>query len=167
VLYVKCQQSYTLLYEANGLFLFIIYYVKIKVRLMSENEMINLLQKISEDIAMVKNYAKIQTFEAMSAILRKIASTPERQQMWRLADGNNSNEEIASRIGVVLRSVQYFVQEAQDAGLIIMKRRGYPSRIMDIFPSEWRTWKPKVAEGEKQKTSQELTIKEDKSDAEG
>lgn len=110
---------------------------------MSEDEMISLLQKISEDIATMKNFAKLQAMGAISTILCKIASTPERQQMWRLADGNRSNEEIARMVGVALRSVQYFVQEAQDAGLIIMKRRGYPSRIVDVFPSEWKPWKPK------------------------
>jgi len=110
---------------------------------MPEDEMISLLQKISEDIAAMKSFAKLQAMGAISTILCKVASTPERQQMWRLADGNRSNEEVAGMVGVALRSVQYFVQEAQDAGLMVMKRRGYPSRIVDVFPSEWKTWKPK------------------------
>jgi hypothetical protein len=108
------------------------------------SEMVNLLQKISDDIAIMKNFARLQAMEAISAVLSKVASTPERQQMWRLADGNRGNEEIARMIGVALRSVQYFVQEAQDAGVIIMKRRGYPGRIVDVFPPGWKAWKPKV-----------------------
>ncbi len=110
---------------------------------MAEDEITSLLQKISEDVAAIKNFAKLQAMGAISAILDKVASTAERQQMWRLADGTKSNEEIARMIGVALRSVQYFVQEAQDAGLMITKRRGYPSRIADVFPSRWKTWKPK------------------------
>jgi len=134
---------------------------------MVENEMIDLLQKISEDIAMMKNFARLQAMEAISTILRKIASTPERQQMWRLADGNRNNEEIARMVGVALRSVQYFIQEAQDAGLIAMKRRGYPSRIVDIFPSEWKSWRQKSVEPEQQKVGQEPTVKEVESDVQG
>jgi hypothetical protein len=134
---------------------------------MSEDEMVPLLQKISEDIAMIKNFAKLQALEAMPAILRSVATTPERQQMWRLADGSISNEEIASQVGVALRSVQYFVQEAQDAGLIIMRRRGYPCRTLDIIPSEWKPWKPKSTESEQQKAGQEATMKVEKSDAQG
>jgi len=134
---------------------------------MSEDEMTNLLHKISEDISMMKNFVKLQAMESILTTLRKIASTPERQQMWRLADSNRSNEEIAKTIGVALRSVQYFVQEAQDAGLIVMKRRGYPSRIVDVFPSEWRSWKPKSVEAEQQKTGHEPTIKEGESNVQG
>ncbi len=134
---------------------------------MAENEMIDLLQKISEDIAEMKNLVKLQAMEAISTILRKIASTPERQQMWRLADGNRNNEEIARMIGVALRSVQYFVQEAQDAGLITVKRRGHPNRIVDIFPSEWKSWRQKSVEAEQQKVGQEPTAKEVESDVQG
>lgn len=131
---------------------------------MSQDEVVNLLEKISQDMAEMKNFVRLQAMEALSTILRKIASTPERQQMWRLADGIRSNEEIARMIGVTLRSVQYFVQEAQDAGVIIMKRRGVPSRIMDIFPSEWRAWKPKSAETEGQKAGGEEVAQEGGSD---
>jgi len=69
--------------------------------------------------------------------------------MWRLADGTLSNEEIAGQIGVTLRSVQYFVQEAESEGLIIRKKRGYPKRIEDIIPPEWKSWKRRKAQGEK------------------
>ena len=132
---------------------------------MSENEMIRLLQKISEDITIAKNYLKMQALEAMPGILRNIATTCERQQMWRLADGSNSNEEIAKRVGVALRSVQYFVQEAQGSGLIIMERRGYPNRIVDIIPSEWKPWKPKSTES--RESTPKTMVKEEESDVEG
>ena len=113
------------------------------VRIVSEDE-ICLLKKISEDIAVIKRYARFQASNGISSILKVVAKTPERQEMWRLADGTNSNEEIANRIGVTLRSVQYFVQEAEDAELIIMERRGYPKRITNLMPPEWKPWKPKV-----------------------
>jgi len=136
------------------------------VSIVSENEMINLLKKISEDVSTMKNFVRLQAMEPISTILRRIASTPERQQMWRLADGNRNNEEIARMTGVALRSVQYFIQEAQDAGLIDMRRRGYPSRIVDIIPPEWKPWKPKTEVGQ-HKAGQGTTAKEGESDVQG
>lgn len=133
---------------------------------MSQNEMISLLEKISEDIAIMKNFMRLQAMEAISTTLQKIASTPERQQMWRLADGNRNNEEISKMVGVAMRSVQYFVQEAQDAGLIVMKRRGYPSRMVDVFPSEWKPWKPK-SEVKQLKAGQGAIVEKGETDVKG
>jgi len=110
---------------------------------MLEDETIELLRKISQDLDTIKRYTSFQARDAMIAVLNKIASTPERQHMWRLSDGNHSNDQIASEIGVTVRSVQYFVGDAQNAGLLTMEKRGYPKRIEDIFPSEWKPWRPK------------------------
>lgn len=134
---------------------------------MSQNEITTLLQKISEDVAMMKSFVRLMVAEVSLTSLRKVASTSERQQMWRLADGNRSNEEIAKMVGVALRSVQYFVQDAQDAGLILMKKRGYPSRTLDVFPSEWRPWKPKSEVAQQQDVGQNSAIKEGESSVQG
>jgi len=132
-----------------------------------EDEMVELLKKISEEISAIKRYARFQARDAISTTLNKVATTPERQQMWRLADGTRSNEEIATQIGVSLRSVQYFVQEAEDAGLIIVEKRGYPKRIEDIIPPEWKPWKPKQAKVEAQPQPQETVVTEEKQDVKG
>lgn len=133
---------------------------------MTEEETISLLKKICDDISMIKKYAKFQARDAISTVLKKIATTPERQQMWRLCDGTKSTEQIASEIGVSTRSVQYFVQEADNAGLLIKEKRGYPKRIEDVFPPEWKPWKPKKVQGEKQPQPQkiETEIMEEKLD---
>lgn len=110
---------------------------------MNENETIELLKKIGRDVGMIKKYARLQATDAITAVLNRVATTPERQQIWRLADGTLSNEQIANQIGVTLRSVQYFVQDAENSGLFIMEKRGYPKRIEDIIPQEWKPWKPK------------------------
>lgn len=75
--------------------------------------------------------------------LEKIANTPARQEIWRLCDGNRSNEEIAKSIGITLRAVQYFVQDAEKKGLITMPKRGYPKRTdtFDEIPVEWKPYK--------------------------
>lgn len=117
---------------------------------MTKNEKLELLEKISEDISTIKRYTRFQARDAILTVLKNIATTPERQQMWRLADGTLGNEQIASEIGVTMRAVQYFVRDAENAGLLIIEKRGYPKRIEDIFPSEWKPWKPKKVQEEMQ-----------------
>ena len=132
---------------------------------MAKDEMVDLLKKISEDIGVIKRYARFQAMDAISIILGKVATTPERQQMWRLADGTLSNAQIANQIGVKLRTVQYFVQEAQNVGLIIMEKRGYPKRVENIIPPEWKPWKPKRVKVETRPEPEQTVIMEEKSNA--
>jgi hypothetical protein len=115
-----------------------------------ENELLN---EILNETTELKKYMKVLSASAIMDLLTKIATTPERQQMWRLADGSRSNEEIAKQIGVTLRTVQYFIQESDNMGLTISEKRGYPKRIQDIFPKEW---KPQKSSKEKQ-TAQSTT----------
>jgi len=75
--------------------------------------------------------------------LERVASTPERQEMWRLCDGTLSSKKIANKVGVSVRTVQYFLNEARKAGLIAFLRRGYPKRTddFDVIPPEWKPYK--------------------------
>jgi DNA-binding transcriptional regulator LsrR (DeoR family) len=134
---------------------------------MAEDEMAELLRRISENIVSIKRYCRFLARDAISTMLREVATTSERQQMWRLADGTLSNEQIANQIGVTLRSVQYFVQEAENAGLILIEKRGYPKRIDDVVPSEWKAWKSKQAKVEQQPKPQETIEKEGEPNVEG
>ena len=122
---------------------------------MLENDAMPLLKKISDDLDTLKRLLRIQTRRAVSSILDEIATTIERQQMWRPADGTMSNEQISEKVGVALRSVQYFMQEAENAGLIFMAKRGYPQRVENVLPSHWKMSKtPK-----NKKTKQRRTLK--------
>jgi hypothetical protein len=114
-----------------------------------ENEHIDQLRK---DLLEIKTFLKVISARAVIDMLSEVATTPERQQMWRLADGEKSNEEISKQVGVSLRAVQYFVQETEGIGLIVSERRGYPKRIEDVFPKDWKPWKPS-----KEKTAQPTT----------
>jgi hypothetical protein len=114
-----------------------------------DEEEILFLKKIADELEAIKVYARFQARDAIITALNKVATTPERQQMWRLFDGNVGNEQIAEQVGVSLRSVQYFAKEAEDAGLVMTEKRGYPKRIEDVIPSEWKAWKPKKAKRKK------------------
>lgn len=106
---------------------------------MTENEV---MKEIRDEIKEMKRYLKVLSANAIVSLLNKVATTAERQKVWRLADGSRSNEEIAKQIGIALRTVQYFITEAEDIGLIVSEKRGYPKRIEDVFPKEWKPWKP-------------------------
>jgi DNA-binding CsgD family transcriptional regulator len=124
---------------------------------MANNEEIELLKQISSDLRELKRHLRFLSRDSITTMLNKVATTAERQEMWRLADGTRGNEEIAKQIGVSLRSVQYFVQEAENVGLITSERRGYPKRVEEIIPKEWKPWK-QGREKTKDQTSFEKSV---------
>lgn len=110
---------------------------------MQEGQNTELLEKISDDIrAMRKNLARLAR-ESYRQDLQRTASTPERQEIWRLCDGSLNTDEIARRVGVSSRSVQYFVQDAEKLSLLLIVKRGYPKRTddFDVIPPEWKAYK--------------------------
>jgi len=109
----------------------------------SENHTVELLARISNDIhAIRKNIIRLVR-DSYRQDLERAASTPERQEMWRLFDGTISTEDIAKRVGVSARTVQYFVQDAEKVGLVKIAKRGFPKRTedFDVIPSEWKSYK--------------------------
>jgi len=112
-----------------------------------EDQIVELLKRISDDIHAVRIHTTRLARDSYRQDLERVASTPERQEMWRLCDGILSNEEIAKKVGVSLRTVQYFVQDGEKADLVTMVRRGYPKRTedYDVIPPEWKPYrKPAV-----------------------
>lgn len=110
---------------------------------MSQDETLRLLEQIREGVEAIRRDIGFLSKGALSEVLKGIATTSERQQMWRLCDGTRSTEQIAREIGVTLRSVQYFIQEAEDANLVFMEKRAYPKRVKETVPPDWKPWKTK------------------------
>lgn len=110
---------------------------------MDNQDLIEVLQTISEDIRWIRRGISRMARESYRKDLEKVANTTARQEVWRLCDGNLSTEEIAKKIGVTPRSVQYFVQDAEKAGILVMPKRGYPKRADDFdeIPAEWKPYK--------------------------
>lgn len=110
---------------------------------MSEQVLAELLKTIGEDIRRMRMDISRLARDSYRQDLEKVANTPARQEMWRLCDGTLGNEEIAKKIGVTLRAVQYFIQDAEKKGLVIFPRRGYPKRTdsFDEIPVEWKPYK--------------------------
>ncbi len=106
-------------------------------------EVVELLRQIRNDLQAVRGHTRRVARGSYLEDLRRIASTPPRQEMWRLCDGTKSTQEIAAQVGVSPRAVQYFVDEADRAGLVASLRRGYPKRSDDFneIPSEWLAYR--------------------------
>ena len=111
-----------------------------------EQQILELLKRISEDLQAIRRHTTRLVRESYRHDLELVASTSERQEMWRLCDGTLSNEEIAKKVGMSLRTVQYFVQEAEKKELVLSVKRGYPKRNEDYneIPSEWKPYKRPV-----------------------
>lgn len=106
-----------------------------------ESEQTAILRSIDESLAFIRKILEIQARPALIKELEAFASTAERRKMWILCDGELSNEEIAKKVGSTLRAVQYFVKDGRSAGLVVMARRGFPKRAIDLVPKYWKELK--------------------------
>lgn len=97
----------------------------------------DILQEVNSNLVAIRKILEIQARDAITRELEKVASTPERRKMWILSVGDVSTEQIAKRVGVSDRSVQYFGKDAVKAGLLTFKKRGYPMRLIDFVPAHW------------------------------
>ena len=96
------------------------------------------LEKLmAEKLTSIERYLKFMARASIVEEIKRVATTEKRQLMWILCDGKNTTEEIAKRVKASVRAVQYFIEEAEQAGLIEFEKRGHPKRICDIFPPEW------------------------------
>ena len=92
---------------------------------------------IIERLTRIERFLKFIARPSMIEEIKRIATTEKRQLMWILCNGKNSTEDIARCVEASVRAVQYFIDEAEQAGLIEFEKRGYPKRICDVFPPDW------------------------------
>lgn len=123
---------------------------------MQTEEVVEILRRISASLDSIREHTRRLARASFKEDLEKVASTPQRQEMWRLCNGTLSTEDIAGRIGVSTRTVQYFIEDAERTGLVKSYRRGYPKRNEDFdeIPSEWKPFKKSA---EKVNFAQETT----------
>ncbi len=99
--------------------------------------------KMLDELRAIRHILEIQSRDELQKELERVATTPERKEIWRLCDGTRSNDEIAKQIGITLRSVQYFVQDAITLNLLTQEKRGTPKRQIDYVPPKWPAYKKK------------------------
>lgn len=97
-----------------------------------------ILKEIRDELRILRRLSELQLRRVFKDELEKIASSNQRKMIWAMADGTHNTVEIAKKVGSTLRAVQYFVQDATDAGFLKSDRRGYPMRTIDWVPPEWQ-----------------------------
>jgi hypothetical protein len=102
-----------------------------------EEEGLQLLREINENVKILRKLTEIQLRGPIKDELSKLVSSNERKKMWIFSDGTASTVEIAKRVGVSPRAIQYYVQDGLKAGFLRVDKRGYPSRTIDWIPPEW------------------------------
>jgi DNA-binding transcriptional ArsR family regulator len=84
--------------------------------------------------------------------LENILTTPERKTVWALSDGETDTKAIADKVGISLRAVQVTLKDLQQAGLIVIERRGFPKRKFDYVPPDWKLIKERKIDLDEQRT---------------
>lgn len=104
----------------------------------TSEDIIELLKKINSNLSVIRKLTELQLKGPIKKELEKLASTSERKKIWTLCDGTVSTSEIARKVGVSRRAVQYFIQEATRQELIVTDKRGFPYRMIDWIPPDWK-----------------------------
>lgn len=73
--------------------------------------------------------------------LENLANSDERKAIWVLCSGKLTREQIASKSGVSLKTVNTFASLAMTYGLLEEEKGkgGHPRRVIDYVPSNWKT----------------------------
>lgn len=85
----------------------------------ADEQLSEAIQRLGDDVHFIRLLMTRMARDSFRRDLELVTSTPERQEMWRLSDGTLSTEEIAKRIGVSVRTVQYFLQDVEKYGIKI------------------------------------------------
>ena len=95
-------------------------------------------EKIYEELVKIRELLELLVRDEIKKELELIATTDERKRIWALCDGLTSTAEIADKVGVSQRTVQFFISQLEEKDLIVIKRRGRPKRRIDYIPSSWK-----------------------------
>jgi len=100
-----------------------------------------------DEIIKIRQLLEMAVKDSLKKELERILTTTERKKVWALCDGETDTKTMAEKAGVSLRAVQVALKDLQDAGLIMVEKRGYPRRKFDYVPSEW---KPRIEKREEE-----------------
>ncbi len=94
-------------------------------------------EQILEELKAIRKLLTVFSQDKLAAFQENIRTTylttPQRQQMYELFDGTNSQKEIATQVGVSSEGVRQFIVALEQAGLVeqvvINGRQKNPKRI--------------------------------------
>lgn len=102
------------------------------------------LERLTEEVVNVRHLLEILARDSLKKEIEAVATTSERRRVYALSDGQTSNEQISTKVGVSVRSVQDVVKKLVEMDLVTMVRRGFPKRRFDWVPPDWRVEEPGV-----------------------
>jgi len=105
--------------------------------LMSEKTLMSLY----DEIVKIRQLLEIAVEDNLRKELEKVLTTKERKRVWALSDGLTDTKTIADKAKISQRAVQGTLKELQDAELIVVEKRGFPTRKFDYVPSGWKNMK--------------------------
>lgn len=90
----------------------------------------------------LRKISKILTLAHASVLeveLGKIASSDVRKKMWVLINGISMPKDIADKLKITDRAVNYFLDSLEKAGFIENRggRREPPKKVLDYVPPSW------------------------------
>lgn len=100
---------------------------------MSEKVLVGLY----EEIVKIRQLLEMMARENLGKELAHILTTKERKMVWALSDGFTDTKTMAERVGVSQRAVQITLKDLQDAGFLVVEKRGFPKRRFDYVLPEW------------------------------
>jgi DNA-binding transcriptional ArsR family regulator len=97
-----------------------------------------MMMSVYEEVLKIRQLLEITFRNDLQKELERVLTTKERKMVWVLSDGLTDTNAIARKAGISQRAVQATAKDLQDAGLVVVERRGFPKRKFDCVPSEWR-----------------------------
>lgn len=88
---------------------------------------------IEEKLDKIATLLKIIAKKNLDEIKQSLLSTPKKEQIFELCDGNHELAQIAKEISVSNEYVRITVRDLEESGVIILKKEGrkfYPVRMV-------------------------------------
>src|SRR2546427_13281162 len=95
---------------------------------MATDESLILLREMKTALDAIRRILEIQARPSLKAEVDSLASSSGRRKMWILSDGVSKTPDMATRAGVKLRTPENFVEHGARAGLVAVRKRGFPKR---------------------------------------
>lgn len=90
-----------------------------------------------EELRKIYKILLLSNSDKIEKELGKLVTSDERKKIWVLIDGTRSTKEIAKKVGVVVRSVNRFLDIGEKMGFVENEWGKPPRKIVDYTPSSW------------------------------
>lgn len=97
-----------------------------------------MMMSVYEEVLKIRQLLEITFRKELQEELERILTTEERKMVWALSDGFSDTKSIGEKAGISQRAVQAIAKDLQEAGFLVVERRGFPKRRFDYVPPKWQ-----------------------------